>query len=447
MKLSKGTLKDIEIWVIKKILKGNENVPFFKDYFRGKITGFLSKKYKKSISEKEFNDLNFSTRSRCIKAESYMYDLIWNNNNPLISKILSICKSHDDFELLIYNRTVFDLLRHAEKEKLEFAFNNLSINNIQEFIDYFSDKRLMWLLYSNNDIRKIPSLKELLSVNNYILYNQYLLDPKKYMFSVTSEWSVVLNSIIHRMKSKQTIWLNQVQNDMVQDVFQNITSWLEVVDSNEREKNWQRINDFQALNSNKKLLKITDSLPIDKSKHELAVYIRYWCTVDYPEVAESIVIFLKKYIEAWFSKYFSWIRILPKENDRSISQWIFDEKTRLFNYFWDEFKASHLFASFFYLSHSTVINPWNTPWIHSLSSKHNDWFNVVSEIELESDYSIKWFEKLNGLNSILREVMNNIQSLETELDKIGYFDVYNVFLVINNVKKSILKALKKLRTN
>jgi hypothetical protein len=67
--------------------------------------------------------------------------------------------------------------------------------------------------------------------------------------------------------------------------------------------------------------------------------------------------FLKKYINQGFSRYFSSIRILPVEADKTISEPIFDENIKYYPVYSDEFKAAHICSSFLYLSHSSVINP------------------------------------------------------------------------------------------
>jgi hypothetical protein len=96
------------------------------------------------------------------------------------------------------------------------------------------------------------------------------------------------------------------------------------------------------------------------------------------------------------------------------------------------------------LSHSSVINPWNTPWIISETSWLKQDFNIYSEIELEKDKSINWFESENNLYNILRENLKNIQELEAKLDKIGYLDWYNILLVIKKKKKDIKLKINKL---
>lgn len=447
MKLEKGTFKNIKYNEISKIFKDNKNIPFFKDYFKTKVQEALDKWNKESLKLKDFNSIKNNLKKWSVNIDSYIYDfLIWPNKDVL-NTVIWLCKSYSDLEKVLFNKRLWYVLTNLEASRFKSVFNLLKIDNFDDFISFFNNPRIIQLLFSDCNLKEFEEIKDFRNFfisNTYEFYKLSKLSLPDCLFNEKSHWSNVLSQITLEMRKNQNKWLLNIMDDLVEKEFIQLTQWLEKYDNKTRSDNWKRINKFQLFNMPLKYKKLIEKLQIDTDKHELAIYIRYWNTVDFPEIAESIVIFLKKYINKGFSRYFSSIRILPVEADKTISKELFDEKTRYYPVYGDEFKTLHICASSLYLSHSSVINPWNTPWIISNRSKSRDEFNIKTKLELEQDKSEDWFEEKQSLNSVLTEILHNIQALEYKLDKIWYLDKYNLILILKKIKKDVKNNIKKI---
>lgn len=447
MKLNKWVFKNIKYNEISKLIRDYKNIPFFKEYFKNNVQEILDKNKKKSLNQIEYNNVKNNFKKRAINIDSYIYDFLTWPNKDILNIAISLCKSHFDLEKILYNKRIWYVLTNSEVDRFKSIFNLLKIDKLDDFISFFDNPRIVQLLFSDYSLKEFEEINDFrwFFINNtYEFYKLSKIQLSDCLFNVKSDWSRVLSQIILEMKKNQKKWLLQIMDDLVEKEFVKITEWLDKYDDEIRFNNWKRINSFQLLNMPWKYKKLIEKLQIDTDKHELSIYIRYWNTVNYPEIAESIVMFLKKYINQGFSRYFSSIRILPVEADKTISEPIFDENIKYYPVYSDEFKAAHICSSFLYLSHSSVINPWNTPWIISETSWLKQDFNIYSEIELEKDKSINWFESENNLYNILRENLKNIQELEAKLDKIGYLDWYNILLVLKKIKKDIKLKINKL---
>ena len=79
-----------------------------------------------------------------------------------------------------------------------------------------------------------------------------------------------------------------------------------------------------------------DSVWISKSseevtlgEYELNIYVRLGWTIDHPEIAEVLILFLQEYLDRWWSRIFGKINVVPREVHNKPSEELFThEKTR-----------------------------------------------------------------------------------------------------------------------
>lgn len=448
MKLEKRTLQNIPYERVKKILKTNDKNPIFKEQFKKAIFDVINNSTDCKLLESQYNEIEkeLSKWSDIFEPKFALFSN-WIDKN-ILKIILWLCEDIKDVEELVKNKYIKEILKNAQPEKFQLLFKMLDVNNFQDFIYYFNNVRIIELLDENYDLWNLKYIKDFRSfvlANNYNFYELSEIRLNDCLFNVKSFWSKVFDQIKSLMKKNKEKPLNDVLMDLVDVEFSELTEWLPKYDDNTIRENWVRINNFQKIFLSGDDEKLIKKLWINPNKHELSIYIRYRNTVDYPEIAELIVIFLQKFIKSGYSKYFSSIRVLPeKETKFTITESIFDNITKLYPVTGEKFKAAHYYSSYLYLSHSTVINPWNTPWIISNWSKDSIWYNIKSKIELEKDYSKTWFEKNSSLNKILSEILFNIQALESELDKIWFIDIHNFSMITKKVRIKIKKILEKI---
>ena len=270
-------------------------------------------------------------------------------------------------------------------------------------------------------------------VKNNLNYN-FLKELEKYYIPITSilfneklKWSNISKQLIRNLEKNPSKNLYDMMENSTESVFNNITKWKNIYNKEEVEENWKRISTFQEKNTSKSNKEIVEKLNLNKNKLELSIYVRYWAQVDYPDIAEYIIMFLNKYINKWYSKYFSWIRIIPRESNKKPREEIINkENIEFYQVKWDDFKVGlHTYAIPLFLSHSTNSNIHGTPNIitsfmgksRNKISKNND---TKSKIELEKQYNspLENFNENSSLEKILKEIMQNIIDLEKELDKI-----------------------------
>jgi hypothetical protein len=150
---------------------------------------------------------------------------------------------------------------------------------------------------------------------------------------------------------------------------------------------------------------------------ELAIYLRYGHLVNYPEIWEYIILFLNKYIEEWYSKYLSWIRLIPRKIDIFPRTWFFKKnKIKKYNVKWEEFNT--VFKNFsipFHLSHSTYTDSEELPHIVSWWMKSNE-NSINLWLELENSHDKNNTNK-KTINEILKQVVETMQKLDEKLDK------------------------------
>ena len=92
------------------------------------------------------------------------------------------------------------------------------------------------------------------------------------------------------------------------------------------------------------------------------MYVRYGHMVNYPEIAELLILFAQKYIEEKHSKYFSSIRIIPRMKDEKPSEFLFDENTKFYPVQGKEFDMTlHTYATPVFFSHSSNKQLYGTP--------------------------------------------------------------------------------------
>jgi hypothetical protein len=128
-------------------------------------------------------------------------------------------------------------------------------------------------------------------------------------------------------------------------------------------------------------------------------------------------LFLNKYIEEWYSKYISWIRIIPRKKDFFPRTWFFEgNKIKKYNVEWEEFKiALKKYSIPLHLSHSKYINTEKFPnivswWMFWNESSINFW------IELENIHDEYKTNKKN-IDDILEWLIIIMQKLDKSLNQ------------------------------
>ncbi len=354
-----------------------------------------------------------------------------------LSKELQFCKQNFNFdikELISYKwkwkdkKFVFkeDILKDYEKK---YNFIQSNIDNKDEIIKLIKeDENLLniWIKWKN--FLKLSELLwwDLEAINN--------------IFNVKSNWSLVLDNLLEKLKNNPEKTLLQIMKENVDEIFEKKVEWQGKYKEKEILENWKKITQIHKKVINKKWLKYLEKMWIKSDKLELALYLRYnWDNLNHPVIAEFIILFLEKYIRNWYSKYFSSIRIIPRQKDIFPSKEVLDSDIiTKYNVSWkkDFPLALHVFGVPSFLSHSTnsALPSWwenedffkkkaikkykYTPSIISSWMEYVENSNdVVSKIELED--RINDLSKTMNLKEILSEIFENLIDIQKELDKLS----------------------------
>jgi hypothetical protein len=160
-------------------------------------------------------------------------------------------------------------------------------------------------------------------------------------------------------------------------------------------------------------------LNINMKQLELSIYLRYWHAVDYPEIWEYMILFLDKYIKEWYSKYLSWIRLLPIKENVFPRSWFF-KKNKIIKYNVKKVKfeiALKKYAIPFHLSHSGFKNTESLPYITSWWMDEDENIDQIDLwLELEEFFDGVWIDR-KTIDEISKQVIVVIQELDEKLDK------------------------------
>ena len=385
-KLNKNTFTNIEFWEIKTLLDENKDFYDLKDFIREMTLHILEESNRETIDDIEFNNINkhIEFLNNCKNILKLQFP--WKKFGIKFISFLAEWQTIDDFRNYIFsNEEIRDLLGYWKTENLELFFSknwiiknkkelekllnnydNLDkiiylleywkLENIKLFLEKYNIKDIndlykyidIWILgyfWLNNDKFKIVlnSFKNWFSKNN-IWENYYLL------FPVKSKQSKVLDEL----NQKMDIYPDRDIHDIMREEVCEFLSWKKI----EKQKYWEL---------------------------ELAIYLRYSHTVDYPEIWELIIIFMQEAIKSWIIKWVNWIKILPRRKYILPRKNILDENSRFCNLEWEEF--------------SKELNTNSIPIYLSYSSNQSNWFAITSSsmnrkkwqvdlwLELEENYN------------------------------------------------------------
>jgi len=62
---------------------------------------------------------------------------------------------------------------------------------------------------------------------------------------------------------------------------------------------------------------------LSQKKYDISIYVRYGHQVDYPEIAEAVIVFIQEYIRRYPSSCWGNIRIVPREVDKKPHEELF----------------------------------------------------------------------------------------------------------------------------
>jgi hypothetical protein len=159
-------------------------------------------------------------------------------------------------------------------------------------------------------------------------------------------------------------------------------------------------------------------LKINMEQLELSVYLRYWHRVNYPEIWEYVTLFLNKYIEKWYSKYLSWIRLIPIRKNIFPRIWFFERNDiKTYNVEKEKFDTSlKKYAIPFHFSHSGYNNTENLSYITSAwMDKNGDPSQIDLWLELEKQHDKKNWTDKKTIDEILKQVIKVMQELDKKL--------------------------------
>jgi hypothetical protein len=170
--------------------------------------------------------------------------------------------------------------------------------------------------------------------------------------------------------------------------------------------------------------RVVSELQLDDTQLDFSVFVRYWHTVDHPEMAEYMLLFLEKYFQEGNSRYFSNIRVIPRHTYNRPHECVLDKQwIQLYDVDSDSYEwAMNIYSAWMYMSHSSNIQSFEMPNIISASMESQIEWDIVSNIELEDFYQEDWWTKQDMKNVdlawLLSETLWSVQKLENLLDSI-----------------------------
>ena len=352
-------------------------------------------------------DINFNQIKKLIFddiTEIHILEMIINRLEKKLEleQIIEILMD-DDFSLRLKIALIREIESIESMNDLKLI-NKLLNNNNSKYIKEWLEKQITTKIKYNS--RNIKLIEEI-----WLIWN--------ILFNVKSEKSDIFNDLIEDIRENKSKSLYEIMKNKTNVEFSKLQKEFKQYSNQEILNNWEKIINYQKHNANIYNIGLVKKIGIEKNKLDLSIYVRYWHVVDYPEIAEYIILFLDKYIKWNYSKYFSWIRIVPRKKNLLPSLKII-ENLNVFDVEWMKmlFETSlHTNAIPFFLSHSTNSNIHWTPNIVSSSMKErkND---IKSHIELEKNHDSWEYTKKYSLENLFREIIRNIIYLEIERDKI-----------------------------
>lgn len=249
-------------------------------------------------------------------------------------------------------------------------------------------------------------------------------------FPVTSRGSAVLNILAGNLtKVDYNYSVMRWLDDLVDTFFvNNQDKWIPVETTerqkniiNYNDKNYKQIREYSDFYEDEMI----ENLGLSRDAHDLSIYLRYGHQVDYPELAELLMLFLARYVHSGYTKYFSGIRIVPRNKDNVLlpSDYVIQKPgVRCFPdvkkdaFLW----ALHIFATPYFLSNSSnTANEFHVPAILSrgmvLSCQK---YQCFSTIELEEAFRDRNIFKVNQISveHFLNIIILDIKNIEHQID-------------------------------
>jgi len=407
-----------EHWSIVNIIKLFQLI----DYWESKnIELFFSKKFYNINWIKELKDLISSPiwdkENRGIEE----FIIFWNHNIilKLFSENFYNINNKKDFEDLLNNKNWYkikDLIINWKYENLKlFLSEEWTIKNKTDLELLFkSEKYPIFETFIKNWIKSEYKYINELIKDNYDIRKISINIIRKYFFAVTSQGSRVLNYLLDRARKEEKDIYTQMQKIVVEYLEQKSKTW----EVEEKELNYIGIQRILDKFFKKSFSKIEHSkLNIPKDKIELSIYLRYWHTVDYPEIWELILLFVNEYINRKYSAYISGIRLIPRHENLLPRVGLLNmiPKIRTYRVMWLDFERSlGLWSVQIHLSHGTVLKtgmPQITSCWISKEDKH-----IQLSIDLEENYD-KNNTKSQNIEEIFNSLFNALQQVDKQFDK------------------------------
>ena len=371
---------------------------FFREYVKNIWEGFSVENV--GIIEAYYDDLK--------KYHKILKDY-WLNLSIEETKLIILWQNIDEFiEFINNNNWKIKDLFNLDKEVIEYLFSEDWVikdkNDLKKFINHSGFKDFILFYMNAYDI----SIVKLLFWKNWVIKS---VDEMGYIYKSWLYWYItswrltitVLKWYIYWF-SYNNIWGNLNSLFSVQSnwsvLLMEIKKLMEEYPEKEIYEILREKSNYYIENN-----KIENQ---EKWEKEIAIYLRYWRTVNYPEIWEAIIIFLQETIKKWIVKWVKGIKILPKTLYITPRSNILDKNTRFCNVSWKEFKYELNNNSIpFYLSHSTNEAKWLA--ILSWSMETKKWqINLWLELEKGYDKDDTNNKSINEIFDILMWIIRKI---------------------------------------
>ena len=394
-KLDKNTLSEY-----KKLRRNNPEIIWVQEFFREYVKDVLETENKVNFDNSDFDFFKWYFEN--IKTYNQILVNRWINLSIEETKLMILWQNIDDFSELI-NKYSWNIkhLFNLNKEVIKYLFSDDWIiedkSDLKKFINHYGFKDFILFYMNTYDI----NIVKLLFWKNWVIksVNEIGSIYKSWLYWYIISWWLtikILNWYMHWF-SYNNIWWDLHSLFPVRSSWSVLLMEIENLMEKHPEKDIHEILKEKAnnyLENNK--IKIQE-----KWKKEIAIYLRYWRTVNYPEIWETIIIFLQEAIKKWIIKWVKGIKILPKTKYIIPRNNIIDKNTRFCNVEWDDFVNELNNNSIpFYLSHSSNEIEWLG--IISWSMEKKNW-QINLWLELEKSY-----DELNTDKKSINEIFDII---------------------------------------
>jgi len=449
--LSKWTLSNIEFWEIKSLLKENKDFFWSKDFIRDYVNQVLAEENKDKVDNNDFDLMNSYIEN--INEYQKVLKNIFPNKNfsiKLVEKII-FWNSLEQFKKALYNTPdLKDIFRFSNEEKIFFIIDIYNIKTLYEFEKILKKYRLKTFLMFSNE-KNFENIVKKYNIKTAEQFEKIFLNENtRYVLIYGNEKN--LENIIKICKILEQFEtfcnIKELRDDFEsskEEDFELITKICKTLEDFEKFYNnlfsvpfwyssiWIDLFD-KLINHNyeniydvfkdeiKKYLQTLDisSLKTDTNitkDKTLLIYLRYWNTVDYPEIAELIIYFLQELIKLGLINSVKDLKIIPRNLERipwieffENIDWNIEILERKWLKFREEINKKQNIT--FYLSHSTNeiksnihISSW---WMCSGSN------SISTFIELEEKFDVFYTDK-RTIEELFNELISIIKFLNHKI--------------------------------